>query len=103
MIILAIVKIKVLTKASHVWVLSSTNFKFSSIWSSKTLGNIPHFTLQPNIIKIAPVTKMTKEVHRERQQLQPMATNFVQMTLSYYRYKAIKSQIKNKELIFFGL
>ena len=99
MILLAITKINILTKASHVWVLSSTNFKFSAIWSFNTLGNIPHFTVQPNIIKMEPVRKTANEVHRERQQReQPMATSFVQMKLSYQTFKGIKVQKITKNL-----
>ena len=99
MILLATSRINILTKASHVWVLSSTNFKFFSIWSFNTLGNIPHFTVQPNIIKMEPVRKMANEVHRERQQReQPMATSFVRMPLSYQTFKGIKEQTISKNL-----
>ena len=104
MILLAITKINILTNASHVWVLSSTNFKFFSIWSFNTLGNIPHFTVQPNIIKMEPVRKTANEVHRERQQReQPMATSCVKMTLSCQTFEGIKVQKLTKKLIIFGL
>ena len=58
-----------LTNASQVSMLLSVNSRFLSIWSFKTFGNISHFTVQPNMTKTAPVTKIAKEVHLDLQHL----------------------------------
>ena len=68
-----------LTNASQVSVLLSVNSRFLSIWSFKTFGNIPHFTVQPNITNTAPVTKIAKEVHLDLQHLPAILRYYYQI------------------------
>ena len=78
-----------LTNASQVSVLLSVNSRFLSIWSFKTFGKIPHFTVQPNMTKTAPVTKIAKEVHLDLQHLPAILKDFDEIKTCGTRYQEI--------------